>query len=244
MSVKAPVNVGLTQAMVINEALSLVDREGLDALSIRALARRLGVNPTAVVWHVGTFERLVSEMVLRAVDYEFHVDLDASWQSRLVSIANGFRAAIHAHPNLAPLIGDRLTVNASHQPAALEQVLSALTDAGLNDDVILHYFDSVIGSVVGFVVVELGRPPDDGHREWLEAINALRRSFRADEYPNLFRLRRRLSRHMTFRTVGGREAPLNASFDALVKTLIAGIDAEAQRLNRTKSIPRTKGKTP
>src|SRR5215467_7003154 len=41
----------LSRSAVVDRALALADREGLDALTIRRLATELGVTPMALYWH-------------------------------------------------------------------------------------------------------------------------------------------------------------------------------------------------
>ena len=45
--------IGLTRERIVEEAIALIDDEGLTGFSVRALARRLQVYPTALYWHVG-----------------------------------------------------------------------------------------------------------------------------------------------------------------------------------------------
>jgi TetR/AcrR family transcriptional regulator, tetracycline repressor protein len=42
----------LSKALIVAEALALINEEGLDGLSLRALARRLGVRAPSLYWHV------------------------------------------------------------------------------------------------------------------------------------------------------------------------------------------------
>ena len=47
---------------IIDRALALADREGLDAVSIRRIAQDLGVTPMALYWHVKNKEELLAAM--------------------------------------------------------------------------------------------------------------------------------------------------------------------------------------
>jgi AcrR family transcriptional regulator len=44
----------LSRTEIVNAALRYVDEHGLDALTMRALAKEIGVYPTALYWHIGT----------------------------------------------------------------------------------------------------------------------------------------------------------------------------------------------
>ena len=50
----------LTRELIVTTALRLVDAEGMDTLTMRALADALDVYPTAVYWHVGSKSNLAT----------------------------------------------------------------------------------------------------------------------------------------------------------------------------------------
>ena len=56
---------GLEPDEVLDRALTLVEVEGADALTMRRLASELGVATTSSYWHVGNREQLVTAMVRR-----------------------------------------------------------------------------------------------------------------------------------------------------------------------------------
>src|ERR1700689_5087730 len=53
---------GLTKAAIVQEALDLLDEAGMDGLTVRALASRLGVQAPALYWHVASKQALLDEM--------------------------------------------------------------------------------------------------------------------------------------------------------------------------------------
>ena len=59
----------LDRAKVLAEAISLADAEGLDALSMRALATRMGVVPMALYKHVADKDDLIGGMVDAVLRY-------------------------------------------------------------------------------------------------------------------------------------------------------------------------------
>jgi TetR/AcrR family transcriptional regulator, tetracycline repressor protein len=225
MPPRSTLAVGLTRQSIISEALAVIDADGIEAVSFRVLARRLGVNPTAIVWHVGTHEQLLSHVVASTLQVRPPKQAKASWQDRIAKFARLFRSELHRHPNLAKLIGTQLTTNAAAQLNTFEYLLTALVDSGLNEDAVLSHFDALLGSIVGFVVVELSRAPKSGQAEWKEAVVKQRESIDEQEHPQLHRFKDSLARHLSFRTEGGAEAPLNDSFRVLTTLLISGIEA-------------------
>ena len=53
---------GLTRAVIVSAALDLLDEGGMDGLTVRALAARLGVQAPALYWHVASKQALLDEM--------------------------------------------------------------------------------------------------------------------------------------------------------------------------------------
>lgn len=53
---------GLTKAVIVQAALDLLDETGMDGLTVRALASRLGVRAPALYWHVRSKQALLDEM--------------------------------------------------------------------------------------------------------------------------------------------------------------------------------------
>ena len=53
---------GLTKAAIVQAALDLLDETGMDGLTVRALASRLGVQAPALYWHVRNKQALLDEM--------------------------------------------------------------------------------------------------------------------------------------------------------------------------------------
>ena len=222
---RPPLAVGLTRERIISEALAVIDADGVEAVSFRLLARRLEVNPTAIVWHVGTHEQLLSHVVASTLQVRPPKHATAAWQERIALFANKFRSELHRHPNLAKLIGTQLTTNAATQLDTFEYLLAALVESGLEHDEVLPHFDALLGSIVGFVVLELSSAPKSGQAEWKEAVVKQRESIDEQLHPHLYRFRKSLADHLSFRTKGGAEARLDSSFDALITLLVSGVEA-------------------
>jgi TetR/AcrR family transcriptional regulator, tetracycline repressor protein len=53
---------GLTKAAIVQAAFDLLDEAGMDGLTVRALASRLGVQAPALYWHVRNKQTLLDEM--------------------------------------------------------------------------------------------------------------------------------------------------------------------------------------
>lgn len=155
----------LTHGQVVDAALAAIDEGGPQALSIRAVAARLGVNPNAVYTYVASrnaLEREVVERVLAASDPALLVGPAAQWRERITGYARSLRDALHRHPPVAALMMSA----PMDGPSALvigERLIEALHDGGLDLNDAARGTYVLIVQLVGFVALEVaetdGRPP-------------------------------------------------------------------------------------
>jgi AcrR family transcriptional regulator len=120
----------LTRARIAATALALVDRDGLDAVTMRRIADELGVQAPSLYNHMRSKEELldaVAESVMEQVDASAFRRL--GWREALEQWAWSYYEALVAHPNLIP----HLTVAFGRLDVALaraDQVYAGLLRAG------------------------------------------------------------------------------------------------------------------
>ena len=102
-----PSKVLISRDAAARAALQIVDAEGLDALSLERLARELGVKAPSLYHHFADKADILAR-VARLVVLETPVPPQPTaaggWQDWMVQMCVGFRRAIMAHPNAAPLL--------------------------------------------------------------------------------------------------------------------------------------------
>jgi AcrR family transcriptional regulator len=122
---------GITRELLITTALELVDREGLDALSMRRLGAELGVDPMTAYRHLPNKDALLDgamEAVITQIDLD--VDRSAPWQDQLRQLIRSDLDALLAHPNMLPLLARR-PLNTPASLMLLETALQIMTSAGV-----------------------------------------------------------------------------------------------------------------
>lgn len=122
---------GITRELLIRTALQIVDREGLDALSMRRLGAELGVDPMTAYRHLPNKGALL-DGVMEAVVAEIDLDVDRSlkWQDQLRQLIRADVEALMAHPNVLPLLSRRpLTTPGSLR--LVETAFQIMADAGI-----------------------------------------------------------------------------------------------------------------
>jgi AcrR family transcriptional regulator len=142
----------LTRERVVAEALSVIAEEGVEALTMRNLAARLGVVPGALYRHVRNKEQLqdlVLDGVLAEVDYG--VDPSMPWGERIKLLAHRLRTVLEDHPGVAGLLKTRDPLG-PHSLALAEAFLAPLHAAGFRDREAGLAFFLVVDYTVGFAV--------------------------------------------------------------------------------------------
>src|SRR5689334_14641623 len=92
----------LTRERVVAEALTVISMDGAQALSMRGLARRLGVVPGALYRHVRSKEQLY-DLILDAVlaEVDCRTDPALPWTAQVTALAHRLRAVLENHPGIA-----------------------------------------------------------------------------------------------------------------------------------------------
>ncbi len=142
----------LTRERVVAEALAVIGTEGLEALSMRGLAIRLGVVPGALYRHVRGKDQLrdlVVDGVLAEVDSQ--VTRTLRWTEQVMMLATRLRAVLERHPGIAGLLKTRDPLG-PHSLALAEAFLEALQPAGLPDRQTALAFSLIYDYTVGFAL--------------------------------------------------------------------------------------------
>ena len=130
-SEKRPKRRDLDQGRVVAAALALLDEVGLDELTMRRLAERLGVQAASLYRHVRNKDDLLA---LLADEISGEIPLTpatGTWQERLTAGAYSVRRGLHAHRDAARVVA----VTAPFGPRRLrhiEAILALLREAGFS----------------------------------------------------------------------------------------------------------------
>jgi AcrR family transcriptional regulator len=150
----------ITREVVLAAALDIIDRDGVDGLSMRRLARALDRDPMILYRHAPNKAALL-DGVAETVLAKLTVDAtDPDWAGQLRAVARNYRALALAHPHVVPLLVARpLATPLSLRPHGtlrpLEDVLALLTRAGFTGPDALHIYRALFGFLHGHVLNEL-----------------------------------------------------------------------------------------
>ncbi len=169
----------LTREQIVTSALALVDRDGLDALSMRRLGAELGVDPMAPYYHVPNKEALLNaivEAVMAEIDLSGNNPAAAA-EERIMHAARAYRDVLLAHRNALPIVLARRPIT----PGALrpvELLIGILRDAGLPPGQALAGMHAIAAMVRGIAgIADFG---DFLERDFEFGIRALARGLIAE----------------------------------------------------------------
>ena len=151
----------LTRDGIVAAAVELADARDLAALSMRSVARQLGVMPMSLYNHVAHKEDLLDGMV-DAVFAEFYAPVPgAEWRSEVRRRAMTARAALKRHPWAVGLMDSRR--NAGFETLVHhDAVIGCLREAGFSLTLTGHAFAVLDAHLYGFLVQELSMPFQPG----------------------------------------------------------------------------------
>jgi AcrR family transcriptional regulator len=173
---------------VVEEALALADSEGLEAVTIRRLAKELGVTPMALYWHFRSKDELldgVAASIFEEIDLS--VDASARWQEQLRALLGSMLGVLRAHRSTAILLSTR-TVSSEGSLRATEVALDILGRGGFSPAEATQIARHALSTVTNLVS---GEPGVVAREESGTVIDARRRarlfleSLPPERYPRL-----------------------------------------------------------
>ena len=151
----------LTKERILVSALEILDRDGIDGLSMRRLGKALGRDPMTLYRHAPNKAALLDGVAEKVLE-QLVVDPDdtSDWITQLRSIARDFRQLALAHPHVVPLLVTRpLATPLGMRPLGtlrpLEDILNLLNRTGFNATDALRVYRALFGFLVGHVLEEL-----------------------------------------------------------------------------------------
>lgn len=141
---------------VVAAATALLDSYGLADLTMRRLARELGVSPGALYWHFANKQELlgaVADRILEPVG-----DVTGPWRGRIAGLCAALRDALLSHTDGAELVSASFAAGQSERMTALLAHLGeAAADAGVPAEQAGLAARTVVYYVLGFTVDEQSR---------------------------------------------------------------------------------------
>lgn len=222
----------LSRELIIAEAIEMIDREGLESLTMRSLGARFGVEAMALYRYVNGREDLLDGIVATLVE-QIRVNPDGGmgptdgWQGLLQWLAHSVRKIAVDHPVIFPLVATRHPSAPWLRPPlrslrVVEQFLDGLTDRGFSDRQAVQTYRIFTSFLLGHLLLEVSargaetgpveEPLDEGDAD-VPAPTAVPD---VTSYPTIMRVSHMLAED---RTQEEFETALEALLDRLDKNL-------------------------
>ena len=152
---RRPQQVGDRREQILGAALAIADEQGLDAITMRAVATRIGVTAMALYPHVRSKDDLLDGLVGHLLAELSRPDPALPWRDRLRSLGRSAREVAHRHPTVVPLLFARPAVTPD-AVLVVDAIYQALLDAGVPDSEVARVERMVSTFVLGYAISEAG----------------------------------------------------------------------------------------
>jgi AcrR family transcriptional regulator len=182
----APARFPLSRERVLECAVSIADRDGIGALTMRSLAAALEVKPMSLYYYVANKGEIL-DAIIDMVFAEINVPSSTgSWSDEMRLRAASVRAALSRHPWAIGLLESRTAPG----PATLrhhDATLGVLRGAGFSVQSAAHAYALLDSYTYGFVMQEAALPftgPDTA----ASVTDPIVQMFATGEYPHLMEI--------------------------------------------------------
>ncbi|HEX5826519.1 MAG TPA: TetR/AcrR family transcriptional regulator, partial [Candidatus Limnocylindrales bacterium] len=210
----------LTREAIVAAGVELVDAAGPDALTMRAVAERLGCGVMSLYRHVADRDALL-DLVLEATASEIPstTTLTGDWRADAAVLARDVRSALLRRPQLTILLTSRGDRGVGGLPA-LDRALAIFRSAGLDERQAVeanHALGNFVAGAAIWDAIGLDGTSGETRQARREAAAAAVRALPEDAFPNVTWARDELF-------AGSRDE----RFEAGLATLLDGIERRVE----------------
>jgi AcrR family transcriptional regulator len=183
--------VPLSRERVLDAAIRLADEGGIESLTMRRLARDLGVEAMSLYNHVANKGDLVDAMVdLVVSEIELPATSDA-WDVAVRECAISAHEVLLRHPWSCSLVMSSTSTSIVRNARVryMEWLLGRLREAGFSPELTYHAYHALDSHILGFTLWELGHSGAAnairGDKDLADFAASFVRELRAADYPYL-----------------------------------------------------------
>lgn len=178
----------MSRDQILDTAFEILESDGIERLTVRALAAKLGVAVTAIYWHVGDKRALLDGLVERIIAQLGPVQVRGrAPEERIISIGRSLRQTLLRQPDLVAVVHRQGRTAALFQPAR-RVLVRELAAAGLDGADAALAVQAVLNLVIGAVLVDRQVQRQPAQRQTPEEL------WTADDVPDAPELLEHLTR--------------------------------------------------
>jgi TetR/AcrR family tetracycline transcriptional repressor len=204
----------LTRERIVEAALRVMDTEGLEAVSMRRVAREVGVEAMSLYHHVADKDDLLQGVCDKIMGSFAFPAAGGTWAERMKAGARSWRRLLQAHPDVMRLLALTHGPSPSSPESLLptEFALRLIRDAGISDRDTVQAFHAFGGYIQGFVMMEGGS---------IKGQNAdTQHAFASEVDPDAFPVLHVVSRYFA-------ECSADEQFEFGLDLMVRGLEARA-----------------
>jgi AcrR family transcriptional regulator len=144
----------LSRGLIVRTAVELIERDGINAVSMRRLAAELGTGAMSLYNHVPNKAALldaVAEHILS--DMELTADPEQDWRTAVRTMARDFREVAHRYPRSVMVMVSRAPQSTMGM-RPVELALATARAAGFHGRAAVQVMRAVVNYVLGCLVYE------------------------------------------------------------------------------------------
>ncbi len=176
---------------IVRAALALLDEVGLDGLTMRSLAKKLGIKASSLYWHLQNKQDLLGLLAEEICMPMREPDRTLPWVDQLEALGLEFRRVLLLHRDAARLLASSGGPTGPKRLRLAELMLRILLDAGFAPRDAAHAGLMFNDYVTMFVMGETQRPGNDAGRAEEDATTGIQNWIEAlpkNEYPSMIAL--------------------------------------------------------
>jgi len=148
----------LSRTAILKTALEILDREGIDALSMRSLGRELHVEAMSLYNHIGGKEELLDGIVEAILTEVETFPPSSDWKADLKKGAYAYRDTLFRHPHALPVLATR-PVTTAIGLEEVEAILFLLNQGGISGLPALYFLNNLFAYIIGHALLVAGITP-------------------------------------------------------------------------------------
>jgi AcrR family transcriptional regulator len=167
---------------VLSTAVSMADDGGIEAVTMRKLAQRLGVEAMSLYYHVSNKDEILDGMIDIVIG---EIELPKSgddWKTAMRKRALSAHGMLAKHPWALQVMETRVNPG----PASLryyDSVIGSLVGGGFSIALAAHAFPAIDAYIYGFSLQQMNLPFEDEH-DIGEVTDLILEHLPVDEYPH------------------------------------------------------------
>jgi AcrR family transcriptional regulator len=218
----------LSRERVLRAAMDLADREGIDALSMRSLAREVGVEAMSLYHYVRSKDELLAELTDQVRhEIELPQARPAEWKSAIRRMAMSYHAALRRHPWVHTVKPDPARVG-QRTLTYMEWTLGTLRRGGFSPRMTHHAYHILDSHVVGSAQWEAGIVQAIPKGKLADVAKTVMERMPMDRFPYMYE---HMQQHMGGATKGDKH-PFELGLDLILDGL-DGLRDEAPKRKRS-----------